>query len=382
VLSWAREHRESFRTIPLTRLAHEARNSLGPEAGPCALTLVRLWWKHREKFPTWPEFLGDTEAFQQASGERPARWRAARFSELGTVLDLCCGAGADSIALSSAAGRLVAVDRNYPRLTWARANVERYGDAGRVRYLCADALSHLPDAHAAFLDPDRRAQGHRAVSPQQYSPPPTVWERIRSRVPNMAVKVAPGLSYDEIPTDAVPEFVEDRGECREAVLWYGDLRPAGRTATVLSASGTGGLVRGDSITALEPASDAVGEIGNVMYDPGPATVRAHLVTQLAARLGAWRIDEQIAYLSGERSVSSPFARAFRVEAVWPFHLKRLKAALRERRIGALEIRTRRFPLRPEDLRRQLGLAGERTGTLILTKIHGNPVAILCEPVNR
>ncbi len=377
VLAWAREHVHVLATTPLNRLAEDARAALGSEAGPAALTLARLWWKNREKFPTWREFIADAEGSEQASGERPARWRAARFAGRGMVLDLCCGAGADTIALSLTAQHVVAVDWNMARLRWARANVERYGTAVHSRFLCADVQCHLPAADAVLLDPDRRSSGRRAVSPRRASPPPEVWERIRARTTGVAVKSAPGIPYDEIPRDAVPEFVEDRGECREAVLWFGDLRLSARTATVLSGGHDDEPLRGESITAGEPETHAVGEVGTVIYDPGPATVRAHLITHLATRLGAWRVDERIAYLSGDRVILTALAAAFRVEEVWPFHLRRIKSALRERKIGALEIRTRRFPISPEELRRQFALSGERQATLIFTKIHDHPVAILC-----
>lgn len=380
VQAWAREHLSLFSPHALNRLAEDARRALGREAGPAALTLTRLWQKHRDKLPTWNEFLGDPEAFEQASGERAARWRSARFSPFGIVLDLCCGAGADAVALSLAAGQVIAVDWNFERLTCARANVTRYGMPTCSNFLCADVREHLPAGEAVLLDPDRRTGRGRAIHPGAYSPPPETWERIRARVPDMAVKAAPGISYDDIPADAVPEFLEDRGECREAVLWFGSLRPRARSATVLSGGCAGAPLRGESIAADEPESNAIGRVGSVMYDPGPATVRAHLVTHLAARLGARRIDERIAYLTGDEMVLTPFAAAFRVEAVWPFHVRRLTWALRERRIGALEIRTRRFPLRPDDLRRQLALSGDRQATLILTRIRDDPVAVLCERV--
>jgi len=370
VLAWARWAQDALATTPLHLLARNARAELGPEAGRIALTLARLWRKHREKFPTWTEFCADAEAAEQASGERSALWRAQRFAGCASVLDLCCGAGADTVALSRAAEMVVAVDQDLERLLWARANVRRYGRADRAHFLCADVGHALPRADAAMLDPDRRASGRRQVNPRHYSPPPEIWERIRRHVPDMAVKVAPGIAYEDIPSEAVPEFLEDRGECREAVLWFGDLRPSSRMATVLP--------DGVSLRADEPESRALGPVGEVIYDPGPALVRAHLITHLAARLGAWRLDEQVAYLSGNKAVITPFAAAFRVEAVWPFHLKRLRAALGERRIGALEIRTRRFPIRPDDLRPQLRLSGERQATLILTKTRDAPVAVLCE----
>lgn len=390
VFAWARHAEGELDAVPLARLAEQARTDLGPEAGRAALMLARVWRKQREKFPTWHEFCADTIAAEQASGERAALWRAVRFAGCARVLDLACGAGGDTIALSRVAAAVVAVDRDIERLRWARCNVRRYGRPERVRFLCADVAGTLPDADAAVLDPDRRSlPGARAVRPAGYSPPPEVWERIRLRVGNLAVKVAPGIPYEDIPSAARAEFIEDRGECREAVLWFGDLGPRARTATVLPASLTAASPgppmaaappMAATINETEVEGAAIGPVDAFIYDPGPAAVRAHLVRQLASRLDAHRLDAEVAYLSGPRGATTPFAATFAVEEVWPFHLGRLRALLRERGIGALEIRARRFPIRPDDLRRMLHLAGEREATLVCTRIADAPTVILCRRV--
>ena len=371
VLLWAREAQTKLNTTPLTTLALRARDVLGPERAPAALTLARLWHDNTDKFPTWHEYIGDREAAEQASSERIATWRATRF--IGRrVLDLCCGSGADAVALSRVAEHVTAVDRDEQRLSWAECNVRRYGDAERTTFLHADVTGDLPPGDAAFLDPDRRASGKRRVSPDAYSPPLEAWERIKRQTPHLAVKVAPGIAYEDIPTDAVPEFVQERGQCREATLWYGDLRPSARTATVLTPDGH------HSFNADTDEDLSIAAPGAYLFDPGPAAVRAHLVTHLAAKLNAWRLDDRIAYLSGDVARQTPFAATFRIEEVWPFHLKRLQRALAERNIGALEILTRRFPMQPDELRPRLRLAGERQASLILTKIHDRPIAILAD----
>jgi SAM-dependent methyltransferase len=388
VLELARDIAARLPDSDIVALARSARDSLGPEAGPMALSLARQWEKQRVKFPSWPEFVGDRTAFEQASGEYAATWRAKRFSGL-RVLDLCCGAGGDTVALSNVATEVIAVDRDTDRLDWARHNVTSYGQPERVSFLCTDCSDPLPDADAAVLDPDRRAgstrdhatRGHagRAVHPEDYSPPVEIWEQIRRGVHTLGVKVAPGIPYESIPDGAVSEFIESRGECREAVLWFGDGSPSARQAVLLPTQ--------DVISADEPEETAIGGIGEAIYDPGPATVRAHLITHLASRLSMQsgtrvrRIDEQIAYLTSDGTPqSTPFAAAFYVEAVVPWSLKRVQAELSVRKIGALEIRSRRFPIRPDDLRKRLRLKGSEQRTLICTRVAGEPVAVIAKRV--
>lgn len=380
VLAWAEAIEPRLADTDIVALARQARDALGPERGPAALTLARLRIRHRDKFPSWNRFTADREAFEQASGERAADWRAWRFAGMGRVLDLCCGAGADTIALSRVANEVVAADWNPTRLQWARHNVAAYGRADRVRFLAADCTGVLPAADGAVIDPDRRAEGSRefagrAISPNRYSPPVAVWEQIAERVGVLAVKAAPGIAHTDIPDGAVAEFIEDRRELRETVLWYGERGagvPTHRQAVVLHDDGA------DVLTAADTEEHRVAAIADVMYDPGPATVRARLITHLAARLGAHRIDNEIAYLSAhDEPVLTPFAAAFRVEAVVPWSLERVQNALAERNAGAVEIRARRFPVRPDESRRLLRLNGSEQRTLICTRVGGDPVVAIC-----
>ncbi len=57
-------------------------------------------------------------------------------------------------------------------------------------------------------------------------------------------------------------------------------------------------------------------------------------------------------------------------------MKRLKALLRERRIGRLEVKKRGVDIEPAELRRKLKCPGDVRATLIVTPHGGNVLAIL------
>jgi len=374
VRQWAELHEREWGLTPLHILVEKARNALGTDGCRAALVLLSVWNQHRSKFPTWRHLAADRQSAEQASGERAARWRAARLSGCKRVLDLCCGIGGDAIALSSQCEHLVAIDRDFHRVLCARFNVSSFGHGDRTDFICSDVETVLPAAEAAVLDPDRRPGGRRVIRPELYEPRVYHWAQIRKAVRTLAVKVAPGIPFDAIPGDAVPEFVEDRGECREAVLWFGERKPHARTAAIL---GGGSTVTASCIDASAAESLRQGDVGRFVYDPSPAVVRAQLVTHLAAKLSAWRLDDRVAYLSSDSLIETPFAKGFDVLSVLPFSLKRLRAHLRERRVGTVEIRTRRFPVNPDELRSMLDLCGPESATVILTRVRGNALAIVC-----
>ena len=378
VRQWAELHEREWELTPLHTLTEKARDALGTDGCRAALALLSVWNQHQPKFPTWRHLAADRQSAEQASGERAARWRAGRLSGCTRILDLCCGIGGDAIALSSHCEHLVAIDRDFQRALCARFNVSSFGHGDRTDVVCSDVGAVLTAAEAAVLDPDRRPGGRRVIRPELYEPPACLWAQIRKSVRTLAVKVAPGIPFDAIPADAVPEFVEDRGECREAVLWFGERKPHARTAVIL---GAGSTVTASCIDASAPESFQKGEVGRFVYDPSPAVVRAQLVTHLAAKLSAWRLDDRIAYLSSDSLVETPFARGFEVLSVIPFSLKRLRAHLRDKRVGAVEIRTRRFPVNPDELRPMLDLRGPESATVILTRVRGNALAIVCRQGN-
>jgi hypothetical protein len=76
-------------------------------------------------------------------------------------------------------------------------------------------------------------------------------------------------------------------------------------------------------------------------------------------------------------VATAFGAGFEVIAELPYGFKSLRSALRAQGIGALEIRKRGLAIEPDQLRRDLRLAGPDSATLILTRVDDGPIALLC-----
>ena len=92
-----------------------------------------------------------------------------------------------------------------------------------------------------------------------------------------------------------------------------------------------------------------------------------MVAELAEGLDAHTASESIAYLYSEDLRETPFARAWKVEEVWPLHPKKLRALLSERGIGRLTIKQRGTGIDPAALRKQLKLKGKNEATLVATR---------------
>ncbi|MFU8854084.1 THUMP-like domain-containing protein [Micromonospora sp. SL1-18] len=376
---------------PLTAAARLRSAGVAPGLAAAALTQAELRRRAGGKFG--PEAAGmflTRPGLEQATRRVVADRRAARLRAAGvrTLADLGCGLGADALAAARAGIRVYGVEADPVTAAMAAANAEAAGLASRFTVEYGDATAFdVTRVDAVFCDPARRSAGtgRRIFDPNAYSPPWDFVTGLAERVPRTVVKVAPGLDHALIPAGAEAEWVSVAGDLVEAALWCGALAEVPRRATLLkegplvNASGSAGAPC-YQLTGSGDAEAPVGPVRRYLYDPDPAVVRAHLVAELAAELGATLADPSIAYLYADAPVATPFARCLEVTDVLPFSLKRLRALLRERRVGRVEILKRGSALEPEKLRRDLKLAGETAASLVLTRVKSAPMVLLCQPV--
>jgi hypothetical protein len=301
---------------------------------------------------------------------------------LALVADLGCGIGGDALALARGGATVVAIDLKWPHLIMTAANAAVYDVASRVLPVQAD-LTQLPPlpVEAFFFDPARRtstgprlAPSRRLRSVDSYHPPLSLIEVWRPRVPHGAVKVSPGIDYAELPADAEVEFISLHGEVREAALWFGDLRTAAQRRATL-------LPGGATLIDAETSSTNIGPPGEYLFEPDGAVIRAHLIGQLAELLGATLLDPQIAYLTADTAIATPFARCFRIEDHFPFQLKRLRRYLRDHDVGAVTIKKRGSPLDPDVLRQALRLQGNNHRIVFLTQVMERPTILIGQPLD-
>ncbi len=94
------------------------------------------------------------------------------------------------------------------------------------------------------------------------------------------------------------------------------------------------------------------------------------------------LDPTIAYITSDVLRESAFVHAYAVTDALPFNLKKLRALLRERRVGRVTIKKRGSAVEPEQLRSQLRLDRSQEGaaTLFLTRVAQEPLMILAEPL--
>lgn len=312
---------------------------------------------------------------EQSTRATVAAYRAERMRALGvtSVADLCCGIGGDAIALARAGIRVLAVDRDPLTAAVARANADALGLAGLIEVREADVTEvDTAGYDAVFVDPARRGGRGRVFDPESYSPPLS-WavEAARGASRAAALKVAPGIPHEAVPAGAEAEWVSDGGDVKEAVLWFGT-EPGAVRATLLPGPRT--------LLSRRLPDPAVRPVGRYLYEPDGAVIRAHLVAEVAERVGGGLLDATIAYVTADDLLPTPYATAYEITDHLPFNVKRLKALLRERGVGTLTVKKRGSAVEPEELRRKVRPQGPNAATVFLTRVAGAPAMLVGHPV--
>jgi len=349
-----------------------------PAIVSAAMTQARLRAAASAKFGPFAQgMLFTQDGLEQATRLAVAAHHAQRYVSAGldTVADLTCGLGADAMAFASLGLSVLAFERDEATALFADHNL-RHWDNARVVY--ADAMATLAagsiDAQALFVDPARRDGHGRRHDPRDYSPPLDNVLALRARWPEMGLKLGPALPHDAVPPESEAQWVSVDGDVVELGVWSGRLaRRHGHSALVMRGSQSH-TFDGD------PVPGEAGPLGEYVYEPDGAIIRAGLVGPLADQLGARLIDSHIAYLTSDAPIETPFAAGFRVLESLPYSEKRLASALSSRGIGRLEIKKRGMDIDPAALRPRLKLKGKASATVILTRVANSRLALIAERV--
>jgi hypothetical protein len=350
--------------------ASRMRAAFGPELAAAALTQVSLRRQAKAKFGDAALEMFFTRAgLEQATRPEVADHHATRFVGAGVrrVVDLGCGIGSDSMAFLRAGLEVVAVDVDPATAAVAQANL-----AGRAEVICADVSEVseqlISPGHGVFCDPARRNDHGRVWRVEDFMPDWSIVTGILDGDRTAGVKLGPGLPHSLIPEAVEAEWITHRGETVEVGLWAGTNSSRGRRSALIMPDAR--------LTVTGAAPLPLRDLGRYLYEPAGAVIRAGAIAELGQQLGAGLLHSQVAYLTNDQLLRTPFATAFEVQQRLPFHLRALRGWVREARIGVLEIKKRGIDVDPADLRKRLRLAGANTATLVLSPTPKGAIAVV------
>jgi hypothetical protein len=349
------------------------------------LSQAKLRRRAQAKFGEFANQLYFTEAgLEQASRLKVAAIHAGRFRDSGisNIADLGCGIGAETLALASLDRTVSAFELDEVTAAIASYNLASFD---KVTVEQADVTKlDLSKFEGAFIDPARRDLDgpkkeftKRKYDLSELSPSFDFVMEVAKKIPTI-VKLGPGLDHKDIPQAAEAVWVSDNGDLVEMTLYFGKVARENvvRAALLLTPNGFFEITSPNHQRTDAP----IGELGAYVYEPDAALIRSHLIGDLAIDLNLHIFANEIAYLTGDEKLESPWLKGYRVLDNLVFDRKKLKSYLRERNVGILEIKKRGADITPEQLRRELAPKGPNSLTLIVTRVADTHRVLVVEPL--
>ena len=372
--------------------------------------------KFREKFFDEKNSKGkfllcDKLALEQSTAQDIGRWKAGLWPADGSVNDLCCGMGGDSLLLPESL-KITGVDLDENRLAMYRYNmrtVEKNADT-----LCADVRSVDNTTDYFTIDPARRAiEGENQRDLRNLTPTLEEVVEISKRYKGGMAKLPPGYPPAEIPDGTEILYLGGHGDCRECLVLFGELaqNPDTVRAVIVSKSGETEaewsrkrdrssetldddlqekLDKNDSLegkdrtyrTATSKSDLPLGEISQFISEPAPVLIRSHLfnAAALACDPKAHLISEGIAYVASEKPLPAPGFACYEVIAHAEIATGAVRAMLKEHDIGKITLKLRGVKLDPDAEIKRLKPKGKNSAILFYTRAYGEKVAILAKKV--
>jgi SAM-dependent methyltransferase len=335
-------------------------------AAALVATQVKYLQRARTKLPNYyaAQCILTPRAFEQASSEECAQHKMLHGER---VLDLCCGLGVDSLALSRNFREVIALEQDALLCEITTHNLQRMG-ATNVTVVCSSAETYLHDCFEHFdwvyADPDRRGNtGRKLIRLEECSPNIlALLPDIRRCATNLCLKCSPLFDVDEalrLFPDAHIEAISLGGECKELLI-YDDHSGPRFTATALgmgSYSTSPHCRIADHQTIFDPT------IYRYLFLPDVTLQKLRIVT--TALHGVAEVWDNNGFGFAQHPILEVPGRNFILEQAEPFDAKRLR-----RNYGHLsaEIFKRDFPLSEDEIRKRTHLKAGNELHLAFTRI--------------
>ena len=350
-----------------------------------------------KKVPLWAQTAGirypQHLSMEQCSSEVTARYKASLVSG-DTLTDLTAGWGVDCSFLARNFRCADYVERQETLCRIAAHNFPLLG-LPHVRIHCADAVEYLQSMEPVdclFLDPARRdSHGGKTVAIAECEPDVCRLEPLLvEKGKTVMIKLSPMLDMASALRDLQYvrriHVVSVNNECKELIILLRkapDEEEAAAGEVIISCEQVvnNSVHQQFQFTFSEEKSAGcplAESVGNYLYEPGTALLKAGPYRLLATRYGVEKLHPNSHLYTSSGLVDFP-GRRFRVTAVSGFGKKDLKVLLE--RVEKANLTVRNFPSSVAELRKKLKLKeGGDTYLFATTLASGEKVLIRGEKV--
>ena len=345
------------------------------EHASAVATQVKRLQRARAKLPSYYAVRATLppRAYEQSSSEQCAMHKQLTGV---SVLDLTCGLGVDTLALSRKFSRVVSLERDPVLAAVTRHNLKLLG-AENVEVLCTSAEEYLATTTEhfdwIFADPDRRSErGEKMVLLEDCSPNMVaLYPRLKEVADNICIKCSPLFDTAEAFrkfSNCSVETVSLGGECKEVNIYIEGREPQ-LTATAI---GVGSFtVEQKSLESYNFASLPT-SFDSYRYITLPDVALVHSRLTAAAFTGKADVWSNSGVALSIEPQQDVVGRTFGIDAIYEIGNKELKKILKGQRI---EIFRRDFPLSNSEICRKFSVKEGADSRWCFTRIGGKLLAI-------
>ncbi|MBR7096148.1 MAG: methyltransferase domain-containing protein, partial [Alistipes sp.] len=305
----------------------------------------------------------------------------------GTLLDLTCGLGVDSMHFAERFERVVALERDEVLADVVRENMRRMG-VENVEVVTASAEEYV--AHAVergerfdwvYADPDRRtADGRRVVRLEECSPNVVALMPLIGRLTErVALKNSPLFDVDEafrLFAGCGVEVISLGDECKEVMIYIDGREPMlaadaiSRGRIEVNLSDLEQFATGQrELTTEDFASDEY----RYLVVPDVALQKARLVKYaLGGKADVWSNNS---FGFARTMPDEVVGRVMPIKQIYPYDVKQLKRRFRGE---GVDILMRDFPVGVDEVRRKVGMKSGSKHRIALTRIEGKAYVVELE----
>ncbi len=348
---------------------------------PKMASQIQARQKLSQKLPTWTSnphiFFPKSISQEQASSETTADFKATIVS--GNVLDLTGGMGVDTAAFAKKANQVVYVERKQDLKEIAAYNHAQLGYTN-IQHILGDGLAYLNQTVSTFdfiyLDPARRnAKGDKVLLFKDCEPNVLDFLPMIKDKSQLLLKTSPLLDLERaiLELDGVDKIwvVCFKNEVKEILFLKSKHATLDPLIDVIELNFKNSVIFSGTLEAEKRKLTSIGPISNFLYEPHPGMLKAGFFKSMETGNVIKLHSNTHLYSSKELDTHFP-GKSFRVIETGPVDISWLIKHLPNRQVN---ISTRNFPGKPEDLRKKLKLKDGGNLTLFGYRNHQNEVEL-------
>ena len=333
------------------------------------------------KLPSWVShanlFFPPSISLEQASSEATANFKANIVH--GNILDASGGMGVDSAAFAKKANQVVYVERQEDLKEITAYNHAQLGHTN-IQHILGDGLAYLNQAVSTFdfiyLDPARRnAKGDKVLLFKDCEPNVLEFLPIIKDKSQLLLKTSPLLDLERaiVELGGVDKIwvVCVKNEVKEILFLKSKNATLDPSIDIIELNFEHSTIFSGTLEAEKRKLTSIGPISNFLYEPHPGILKAGFF-KLVETENMIKINSNThLYSSKELDTKFP-GKSFQVIETGPVDMGWLKKHLPNKQVN---ISTRNFPGKPEDLRKKLKLSDGGDLTLFGYRNHQNQVEL-------